>query len=205
MTDREIFNMVLLPGFSTKQDVTEYSGRGVGMDVVKKNIEKNGGTIQIESEEGMGTTISIKIPLTLAIIDGMKISVGDSIFTVPTTSIRESFKAVGEDLIKDISGSEMVMIRGNCYPIIRLHDKYGLETKIDSLMDGILVMVEADEESICIFADGLIGEQQVVVKPVPSYLGQYVSKDSGVAGCAILGDGKISLILDILELAGSII
>lgn len=205
MTDREIYNLILLPGFSTKKDVTEYSGRGVGMDVVKKNIERNGGTILIDSEEGKGMTISIKIPLTLAIIDGMKISVGDNIFTIPTTSIRESFKAVKEDLVNDTMGNEMVMIRGNCYPIIRLHEKYLLDTEIENIMDGILVMVEADNDSICIFADGLIGEQQVVVKPVPSYLSQYVSKDSGVAGCAILGDGKISLILDILELAGSII
>jgi two-component system chemotaxis sensor kinase CheA len=201
MTDREIYSMILLPGFSTKEDVTEYSGRGVGMDVVKRNIEKNGGAIQIESEENKGISISIKIPLTLAIIEGMKISVGDTIFTVPTTSIRESFKIKKEDIIRDTSGNEMVMIRGNCYPIVRLHEKYGIKTECDSLLDGIIMMVEAEDGSICIFGDELIGEQQVVVKPVPPYLGQYVEKNSGVAGCAILGDGKISLILDIIELS----
>lgn len=205
MTDREIYNLIFLPGFSTKKDVTEYSGRGVGMDVVKRNIEKNGGSIQIDSTEGLGTTISIKIPLTLAIIDGMKISVGESIFTVPTKSIRESFKASSQDLVNDIDGKEMVIVRGKCYPLVKLYEKYKLKTEIKDVMEGILVMVESDDKAICICADGLIGEQQVVVKPVPTYLSQYVSKESGVAGCAILGDGKISIILDIMELVGSII
>jgi len=197
MSDKEVFSLILLPGFSTKDDVTEYSGRGVGMDVVKKSIEKVGGNIQIESEKDVGTTINIKIPLTLAIIDGMKISVGDSIFTVPTNTIKESFKAKKEDLIKDTSGKEMILIREDVYPVVRLHEIFNLKSEKTSLLEGILVMVETEESNYCLFADEILGEQQVVVKPIPGYLMQYTVKDSGVAGCAILGNADISLILDI--------
>ncbi|MDW7669662.1 MAG: chemotaxis protein CheA, partial [Bacillota bacterium] len=197
MSDKEIFSLILLPGFSTKDNVSEYSGRGVGMDVVKKSIDKVGGNIQIESKKDVGTTINIKIPLTLAIIDGMKISVGDSIFTVPTTTIKESFKAKEEDLVKDTSGKEMILIRGEVYPVVRLHEIFNLDAKEVSLKDGILVMVETEESNYCLFADEILGEQQVVVKPIPFYLRQYKVKDSGVAGCAILGNADISLILDI--------
>src|SRR6056297_541492 len=205
MRDKEVFSIILLPGFSTKDDVTEYSGRGVGMDVVKKSIEKVGGNIQIESEKDVGTTINIKIPLTLAIIDGMKISVGDSIFTVPTTTIKESFKAKEEDLIKDTSGKEMILIREDVYPVVRLHEIFGLKSKKTSLLEGILVMVETEESNYCLFADEILGEQQVVVKPIPAYLMQYTVKDSGVAGCAILGNADISLILDISGIANKYI
>ncbi len=205
MSDKEVFSLILLPGFSTKDDVTEYSGRGVGMDVVKKSIEKVGGNIQIESEKDVGTTINIKIPLTLAIIDGMKISVGDSIFTVPTNTIKESFKAKKEDLIKDTSGKEMILIREDVYPVVRLHEIFGLKSKKTSLLEGILVMVETEESNYCLFADEILGEQQVVVKPIPAYLMQYTVKDSGVAGCAILGNADISLILDISGIANKYI
>jgi two-component system chemotaxis sensor kinase CheA len=205
MSDKEVFSLILLPGFSTKEDVTEYSGRGVGMDVVKRSIEKVGGNIQIESKKDKGTTISIKIPLTLAIIDGMKISVGESIFTVPTTTIKESFKAKKEDLIKDTTGNEMIMIRGDVYPVVRLHDVFRLKSEKQNLLEGILVMVETEESSYCLFADEILGEQQVVVKPIPGYLRQYKVKDSGVAGCAILGNADISLILDISGIANEYI
>lgn len=205
MSDKEVFSLILLPGFSTKEDVTEYSGRGVGMDVVKRSIEKVGGNIQIESEKDKGTTISIKIPLTLAIIDGMKISVGESIFTVPTTTIKESFKAREEDLIKDTSDNEMIMIRGDVYPVVRLHHVFNLKSETEDIMEGILVMVETEETSYCLFADEILGEQQVVVKPIPGYLRQYKVKDSGVAGCAILGNADISLILDISGIANEYI
>jgi two-component system chemotaxis sensor kinase CheA len=152
-----------------------------------------------------GTTISIKIPLTLAIIDGMKISVGESIFTVPTTTIKESFKARKEDLIKDASDNEMIMIRGDAYPVVRLHDVFNLKSETEDIMEGILVMVETEETSYCLFADEILGEQQVVVKPIPGYLRQYKVKDSGVAGCAILGNADISLILDISGIANEYI
>lgn len=195
-TDREIFSFIMLPGFSTQDVVTEYSGRGVGMDVVKKNIEQVGGNVIIESRAGKGTSIIIKIPLTLAIIDGMEVCVGKSIYTVPITSIRESFKPDEKDMIKDSDGNEMIMLRGNCYPVIRLHKLFNVDTGIRDLYNGIIVLIEANDKSVCLFVDRLMGEQQVVVKPLPPYLMQYAVKESGIGGCTILGDGSISLILD---------
>jgi two-component system chemotaxis sensor kinase CheA len=204
-TDREIFSYILLPGFSTNDNVTEYSGRGVGMDVVKKNIEQVGGSLFIDSKVGAGTSIIIKIPLTLAIVDGMEVSVGKSIYTIPITSIEESFKPDEKDLIKNTEDSEMIMIRGNCYPVVRIHRLFNVETKIQDLCDGIMVMVEGDEQTVCLFVDRLIGEQQVVVKPLPSYLMKYAIKGSGIAGCTILGDGTISLILDTAGIVNRVI
>lgn len=195
-TDREIFSFILLPGFSTNDEVSEYSGRGVGMDVVKKNIEQVGGSFFIDSDAGKGTSITIKIPLTLAIIDGMMVSVGSSIYTIPITSIKESFKPDEKEIIRDTEGSEMIMIRGNCYPVVRMYKLFGVETQVKELHDGIMVMVDGDEKTVCMFVDRLIGQQQVVVKPLPSYLMKYAFKGSGIAGCTILGDGTISLILD---------
>ncbi len=199
-TEKEIFNLILLPGFSTNTVVTEFSGRGVGMDVVKKNIEKVGGSISIDSKLGKGTTFNIKIPLTLAIVDGMEISVGGSILTIPITSIRESFKIAQKQIVKDVNNNEMVMIRGECYPVIRLYQAFGIETSVKSITEGIVILVETEEKAVCLLADQLIGEQQVVVKPLPTYLSRYNVKDCGIAGCTILGDGSISLILDIKNL-----
>lgn len=199
-TEKEIFNLIMLPGFSTSQSVTEFSGRGVGMDVVKKNIEKVGGTISIESKFGKGTTFIIKIPLTLAIVDGMEVSVGGSIMTIPITSIRESFKISEKQIVKDVNGNEMVMIRGECYPVIRLFKAFGIETSVQNILDGIIILVETEDKAVCLLADQLIGEQQVVVKPLPTYLNKFNVKECGIAGCTILGDGSISLILDIKNL-----
>lgn len=199
-TVNEIQNMILLPGFSTNEEVTEFSGRGVGMDVVKKNIEKIGGTLTLESVVGKGTTFTIKIPLTLAIIEGMEIVVGDTTFTIPISSIRESFKATNSQIIHDTRQGEMIMIRGTCYPIMRLHQKFEIETEITDFEQGILILVETENKSMCLFTDKLIGEQQVVVKPFPPYLGQYNLKKHGLSGCTIKGDGSISLIIDINSL-----
>ena len=196
ITDSEIYSFIMLPGFSTNNEVNEYSGRGVGMDVVKKNIDKVGGRVLIESEADTGTKILIKIPLTLAIIDGMEVTVGDNIYTIPITTIRESFKPEKTSLLKDSDNNEMIMIRGSCYPVFRLNRLFGVATKINDLCDGIIVMVEANDKNICLFVDKLIGEQQVVVKPFPSYLMKYKVKESGIGGCTILGDGSISLIID---------
>jgi len=196
-TEKEIFNMIMLPGFSTNEQVTEYSGRGVGMDVVRKNIEKIGGTVSVDSKYGEGTSFIIKIPLSLSIVDGMEISVGQSIFTIPINSIKESFKLRTNQLIKDTSGKEMVMIRGECYPLIRLYELYELTPKTTDLYEGIIILVEAEGKSACIFADELMGEQQVVVKPFSAMLNNYNVKQNGMAGCSILGDGSITIILDI--------
>lgn len=197
LMDKEVFNFILLPGFSTKENVTEFSGRGVGMDVVKKNIEKVGGVISIDSVENQGTSITIKIPLTLAIIDGMAIAVGESSYTVPIITIRESFRPSQKDVIIDSNGNELIMIRGDCYPVLRLHRIFNVETQILDLEKGIIVVVESEQKTICLFADELIGELQVVVKALPSY----VKKIKGITGCTILGDGSISLIVDVNAIA----
>lgn len=189
--DEDIYAMIMHAGFSTKAEVSEFSGRGVGMDVVAKNIESLGGSILIESEQGAGTEISILIPLTLAIVDGMMMRVGASIFTIPIMSIKESFIADQHDIIKDPDGQEMIMVRGVCHPLIRLNEYYAIEN--DEVNNhGIFVMVEHDEQQVLLLADELVGEQQVVVKS----LSKYIRKVQGVSGFALLGDGQISMILD---------
>lgn len=200
MTDQEIFNLIMLPGFSTKEVVTEFSGRGVGMDVVAKNIEKIGGKILIDSIEGKGTTITLKIPLTLAIIEGMNIRVGESCYTLPIMSIKESFIPKASEVFKDPDENEMIMIRGQCYPILRLREYYKVKTGLTNIEEGILIMLENDNKPICIFADELMGEQQVVVKTLPKYINR-MKKINGLAGCTLLGDGNISLILDVKGLS----
>jgi len=196
LTDQQVYSFILQPGFSTKDAVTEFSGRGVGMDVVAKNIEKVGGTIHVDSVQGQGTTMSIRIPLTLAIIDGMKVKVGNAIYTIPIIAIKESFRLQDQNLITDIDNNEMVMIRGQCYPILRLHERFKVETVATNLREGIMVMVEVDGKTLCLFADSLLGQQQVVVKALP----QYIKKIKGIAGCTMLGDGSVSLILDVAGL-----
>lgn len=199
LSDKEIYSYIFLPGFSTENKVTEFSGRGVGMDVVVKNIGVVGGTVSVDSVPDQGSTITMKIPLTLAIMDGMIIRVGKSIYTVPIMSIKESFKAKDGEVITDPDGNEMIMIRGDCYPILRLHELYNVNTEITHIPDGIIVTVENKGKYICIFADELIGEQQVVVKALPSYI-KKIRKVRGLGGCTLLGDGSISLILDIPDL-----
>lgn len=199
MTDREIYNLIFLPGFSTKDEVSEYSGRGVGMDVVTKNLEEIGGSVSVDSREKLGTTMTLKIPLTLAIIDGMNVKVGNSRYTIPTMAIKESFRPETSDIIVDPEGNEMIMVRGNCYPILRLHKVYKVQTEIKKLTDGVLIMAEQDDKTVCIFADELLGQQQVVVKALPDYI-NHVRKIRGITGCTLLGDGNISLILNLADL-----
>nr|WP_082058158.1 chemotaxis protein CheA [Clostridium aceticum] len=195
MRDKEIYNLILLPGFSTKDHITEFSGRGVGMDVVMKNIETIGGSISVDSREGEGTIITLKIPITLAIIDGMNIRVGTSRYTLPTSAIKESFRPKEKDIIRDPDGNEMIMIRDQCYTILRLHQLYNIRPERTQLTEGIMIMLEQENKSLCIFADELLGQQQVVVKPLPTYI-RNIKKIEGLAGCTLLGDGNISLILD---------
>ncbi len=200
ISDKEAFGFVLLPGFSTKDQATEFSGRGVGMDVVSKNIDNIGGSILIESEEGKGTTITMHIPLTLAIMDGMKISVGDSIYIVPTLTIRESLEPKLHKIIVEPNGNEMIIIRGECYPILRLHSTLNVNTAVETFNDGIMVLVDSEAGAACLFADKLLGEQQAVVKPMPLYITRIMGRIKGIAGCSIMGDGNIALILDINNL-----
>lgn len=192
LTDKDIYSFILKPGFSTNEKVTEYSGRGVGMDVVVRNIESMRGKVYIESKEDHGTKITIKIPLTLAIIDGMLIKVGDSIFAIPVKSVSMSFKPDKKEIIRDLEGNPMVMSMGECHKIIKLYELFETETSVTEIDDGILIMVNNDENKICIFADSIIGQQQIVMKPLPKYF----KKLKGISGCTLLGDGSISLIID---------
>ena len=200
MTDKEVFLLIFLPGFSTKEEVTEFSGRGVGMDVVRKNISLIGGSITLESEPGKGTTHIIRIPLTLSIIDGMKFGVGAMNFIVPTVSVRCALKPDLSAIFKDPDGNEMVLLQEKCYPLLRLNQFFNVENGITELSEGMIMLITSEEKDFCIFFDHLDGEYQVVVKSLPSYLKNCSSSLDGVGGCAILGDGSINLIVDVNSL-----
>lgn len=190
--DEILFSYIFMPGFSTKEEVSTYSGRGVGMDVVTKNIEKIGGNISIASEKGKGSTITIKIPLTLTIIEGMRMRVGHTEFIMPITAIRESFKLRKEQYVVDPDENEIVLIRGVSYSLLRLYKQYGIRHEAMLPTEGIVIYIGDEDKRMCLLVDELIGEQQVVVKPLPKYM----QRVPGISGCAILGDGGISLILD---------
>ena len=191
-TDKEVYQFITLPGFSTNEQVTEYSGRGVGMDVVVSNLQSIGGSLEIESTPGQGSQMILKIPLTLAIIDGIVMEVGKSSFVIETGVVKE-FIGMKENIIQsEPNGSEFVMIRGECYPVVRIGERYQLSTYQKNLDEGMLVLVEVDKQKICLVVDRLIGNQEIVVKPIPDY----IKKVEGLSGCTQLGDGSIALILD---------
>lgn len=192
-TDKEIFQFITYPGFSTKEQVTEYSGRGVGMDVVVKNIQKVGGVLDIDSVEGKGSTMTMKIPLTMAIIDGIVMRNGNTKFVMETSAIKEFIRITQDKLIQEPNGDEYVMIRGECYPILRLSEKYHLEDAVEKVEDGVMLLLEYEGISLCVLIDEIIGTQEIVVKPIPAY----VKKVHGISGCTQLGDGSIALILDV--------
>lgn len=191
-TDKEVYQFITLPGFSTNEQVTEYSGRGVGMDVVVQNIQSIGGTLDIESTAGMGSTMSLKIPLTLAIIDGIVLETGKSSFVLETGVIKEFVRVKEDMMIYEPNGDEYIMIRGECYPVLRLGKWYGLKEYCESVEDGVMLILEVEDQRVCLLVDKLIGEQEIVVKPIPSY----IKKVKGLSGCTQLGDGSIALILD---------
>lgn len=194
--DKEVFRFITLPGFSTKEEVTEYSGRGVGMDVVVKNIQSIGGRLDINSVEGEGSEMTLVIPLTLAIINGIVVRVGNSPFVLETASIKEFVRLSDDALIQEPNGAEYLVLRGECYPFIRLSEKYDLSESQSKIEDGIVVVLEHEGSQVCIMIDQLLQEQEIVVKPIPSY----IKKVQGLSGCTQLGDGSIALILDIAGL-----
>ena len=193
---KEILNFLMAPGFSTNTQVTEFSGRGVGMDVVKSGVESLGGSVSISSEQGKGMTTIMRIPLTMAIMDGMEVSVGESIFTIPINNIRSSLKTTEAAILHDSVNGEMVKMLDGYYPVIRARDFYNLPGGAERIDDGILMWLEAGDCSYCLFVDELLGEQQIVVKPLPAYVNNFDIKNYGITGCSILGDGNISIILD---------
>ncbi len=190
--DKEVYQFITLPGFSTNEQITEYSGRGVGMDVVVQNIQEIGGTLDIDSTAGVGSIMSLKIPLTLAIIDGIVMETGSSSFVMETGVIKEFVRVTENMMIHEPNGDEYIMIRGECFPVLRLGKWYGLNEYQESVENGMMLILEVEDKKICIFVDRLIGEQEIVVKPIPSY----IKKVKGLSGCTQLGDGSIALILD---------
>ena len=199
-SDREIHNLLMTPGFSTRENVSTYSGRGVGLDVVKNNIEKAGGSVIIESKKGLGTNIILKIPLTLAIIPVVKVAVGSEVFSIPVSNIRESFKPGAGRLAEGPSGREMVLLRGRAYPVMRLGERFGVANAVTDVSGGVLVLVESGDSSACLLADSLLGASQVVVKPLPVYLNRFKTSRTGISGCTIMSNGSISLIVNVQEL-----
>ena len=192
-TDKEIYQFIFMPGFSTNSEVTAFSGRGVGMDVVNTNLEVVGGTALVDSTTGVGSTFTLKIPLTLAIIEGMTIHMAGTKYTIPIVSIKRSFKPKMENVFTDPDGNEMITDRGEIYNIVRLHEIFGIEDAITDLEEGILMQLENGDQLICLLVDELIGEQQAVVQSMPKYF----NKIRGLSGCTLLGNGDISLIIDV--------
>ena len=191
-TDKEVYQFITLPGFSTNEKVTEYSGRGVGMDVVVSNLQSIGGSLEIESTPGQGSIMNLKIPLTLAIIDGIVMEVGKSAFVIETGVVKEFVGLRENRIIRNPNGEEFVMIRGEGYPVLRIGERYGIDGYNPHAEDGMLVLVEVEKKTICLFVDSLSGKQEIVVKPIPDY----IKKVKGLSGCTQLGDGSIALILD---------
>lgn len=196
LSDERIFRMVFEPGFSTAEKVTDISGRGVGMDVVKRNIEKLNGRIDITSELGKGSTFILRIPLTLAIIDGMLVRVGSTKYTIPVLSIRESIRPALKDITITPDGGEVLRLRDELIPVVRMHDVFSMHPDSSKLEEGILVIVEDAGALVAVFIDEIVGQQQTVIKGLSGYIGHA----RGCSGCTILGDGSVSLILDISSL-----
>lgn len=196
-TNKEIYQFITSPGFSTKEKVTELSGRGVGMDVVMQNIQSVGGMLEIDSEYGKGSTMTLKIPLTLAIINGILLEVGRQKFVIETGSVKEFINVRNSSIIKEPDGEEYLNVRGQYYSVVRLSERYHIKNAAQEIEDGIMILTEYEAQKICIFVDKLLGGQEIVVKPIP----EYIKKVDGLSGCTQLGDGSIALILDIGTLA----
>lgn len=196
LSNRELLRLVMVPGFSTTAEVTNTSGRGVGMDVVKKNIEKLNGTIDIESTVGLQTRIRLKIPLTLAIIAALMVRVGDNLFTVPLANVEETLRIFAKD-ITTMEGTEVIHLRGKTTPIFRLSVLFDLPSSQQDADKYFVVIVNAGLRKIGLVVDELLGQEEVVIKPLVDYL----QEKSGLSGATIIGDGRVSLILDVYELA----
>lgn len=199
MKDADVWQLIFAPGFSTAETVTDVSGRGVGMDVVKRNISAMGGTVEIRSAKGFGTTITISLPLTLAILDGMSIKVGEEVYILPLGFVVESLQPKSDD-IKEISGKgRVIKVRGEYLPLIPLYQVFDIEPRFSDPCQGIVVILESDGKKAGLFVDDLVGQQQVVVKNLESNY----RKVAGISGATILGDGGVSLILDVAALLRS--
>jgi len=189
----KLLSLLFNPGFSTAEQVGDLSGRGVGMDVVKTNIEELRGAIEIKTEEGEGTLVRIKLPLTLAIIEGMLIGIGNSVLIIPLLSVIETIQITREDY-KTVEGKgELILVRGEYVSLIRLSDLFGLESACDDPWDALIVIVESDGKRVGVMIDELIGQQQIVIKSIENH----ITESRALSGATILGDGRVALIVDI--------
>jgi two-component system chemotaxis sensor kinase CheA len=193
LADDYIYNLIFMPGFSTAESVTDISGRGVGMDVVKKNIESLNGKVYIRTKQDIGTTMSIKLPLTLAIIDGLTLLVGEEVFAIPITSVVESLRPKRMDVKSLNEKGEMINVRGEYIPLMRLYEILGITSWKKNPCDAIVIVTMHEGRKYGLLADELMGEQQIVIKN----LGSATPKVSGIAGGTILGNGKVALVLDV--------
>jgi two-component system, chemotaxis family, sensor kinase CheA len=197
MSDTEVWSLIFAPGFSTAEVVTDVSGRGVGMDVVKKNITSLGGTVEIESAEGYGMSVKVRLPLTLAIMDGMSVGVGDEVYILPLASVVETFQ-VEQGHVRTVGGNgRVVEVRNEYMPVLELERIFDVPRRDPDSAAGIMVVVEADSGRVALLVDSLLGQQQVVVKNLESNY----RKVNDVSGATIMGDGRVALILDVGSLA----
>jgi len=193
-TDEEVFAFIFGAGFSTAEKITDLSGRGVGLDVVRRNIEKMRGRVDISSQQGKGTTFKINLPLTLAIIDGLIVKVGEERYIIPTLSVRESFRLRPEMLTRLQNRAEVVTVRGRVIPLLRLNELFGVKSSVKDAGESIVVVVQSGTDVRCLLVDGLLHKQEVVIKNLNDMM---VHKNHSLAGAAILGDGQVGLILDV--------
>ncbi|HMB94456.1 MAG TPA: chemotaxis protein CheA, partial [Tepidisphaeraceae bacterium] len=193
LTEQEIFMLIFAAGLSTADKITDVSGRGVGMDVVRRNVESLRGRIEIASEEGKGSTFTIRLPLTLAVIDGLVVKVGEHRYIIPITSIEQSLQPREQQISTVQNRVEMCMVREHLVPVLRLHRLFNVATPNEDITKGLLVIVHNGTNRCCLLVDELLGQQQVVIKSLGASLGQI----EGISGGAILGDGNVSLILDV--------
>ncbi|MFZ2973840.1 MAG: chemotaxis protein CheW [Ferribacterium limneticum] len=198
MTDSEVFNLIFEAGFSTADQVTDVSGRGVGMDVVRRNIQSMGGRVEIESMLGVGTRMTVRLPLTLAILDGMSIAVGDQTYILPLSYVVESFQPQLGDIKTLSNQARVIQVRGDYLPVVILHELFNIKSHSSNFAQGIMVVVDADGIKAALFVDALVGQHQVVIKSLEANY----RRVQGISGATIMGDGHVALILDVSAIAG---
>jgi len=196
MSDDEVWQLIFMPGFSTAEQVTDISGRGVGMDVVKRNIQAMGGHVEIQSREGKGTTTKIVLPLTLAILDGMSVKVGSEIFILPLNFVMESLQPVADDIYTVAGGERVVRVRGEYLPLVALHQVFEVTDARTEPTQGIITIIQSEGRRFAMLIDELVGQQQVVVKNLETNY----RKVHGISAATILGDGSVALIVDVAAL-----
>ena len=199
LSDEDVWQLIFAPGFSTADTVTDVSGRGVGMDVVKRNIIQLGGTVNVQSMSGIGTTVTVSLPLTLAILDGMSVKVGEETYILPLNFVVESFQPAQENIKELTDQGQVIFVRGEYLPIVPLHDVFAVQPRSADPLHGILVVIASEDRKAAVWVDELLGQQQIVVKNIESNY----RKVANVSGATIMGDGTGSLIIDVSDLLRS--